>query len=90
MSDPLKIIMDERYSMIVARCLMQFIKVELILCRLRFSMCVCVRELYISGIFCVLDDSVRLEYSMIPLSNAPVLQYRTEYLLRIPYIRDIL
>lgn len=67
-------------TMIVARRLMQFIKVELILCglRWRFSMCVCQGE-YISGIFCVLDDSIRLEYSMIPLSNAPVLQYPTEY-----------
>lgn len=50
----------------------------------------CVRMENISGIFCVLDDSVRLEYSMVPLS---MLQFynilHLQNILRIPYIRNI-
>lgn len=53
-------------------------------------MCTRVYGEYISGIFCILDDSVRLEYSMVPLS---MLQFynilHLQNILRIPYIRNI-
>lgn len=55
-----------------------------------FAVCTRVYGEYISGIFCILDDSVRLEYSMVPLS---MLQFynilHLQNILRIPYIRNI-